>query len=293
MKKSLVLVLLGLGIWGYNLLNHNFRESNLHLTRWPASAHSLPHTQAEIKTAKEILKQPFHYLGRGRQSYVFESLDGLYVLKFIKCQRVNFSNFYEKVSLPPFLDKLRRAHIEEKEDRLLRLFRSFYLAEQYLKDDCGLIFMHIQPTCDINHTITVSDRMGRSHKVVIDSVPYVLQRKAQPILPVLRQLLQQGDIDGLKRRLDQLVTLFMRRANQGIINPDNRLLLNNNIGFVADRAIYIDVGTFQRSSKSAQPKYLAYDFKKLKPIHKWLKSHDPELAAYFASQIKKALNATA
>src|SRR5437868_3279127 len=38
----------------------------------------------ETTEAKIILAQPFYYLGKGAQSYVFESEDGNFVLKFFR-----------------------------------------------------------------------------------------------------------------------------------------------------------------------------------------------------------------
>lgn len=277
------------GIWGYNKINQNFSLENISLKRW-ATTNKAPHNNAEEREkAEKILSQPFKYLAKGRQSFAFESQDGNYVLKFIKCQRINVTHLYETFPLPLYLDQKRKANLEERQDRLKRMFTSMSLAKAPLKDLTGILYIHIQPASEQQKTVELLDRLGFSHKVAIYSVPFILQQKAQKVMPTLKALLAKKDIEGLKKRLDQLISLFVERASRGIIDPDKGLLTRNNIGFLEDRAIYIDLGTFKRSKKSASAAYLEKDFKKLSPIIKWLKAHDKKLADNFSYNMALAV----
>ena len=282
-------ILLYAALWGYNKANHNFYVSNITLKHWVPLEHSPSNTADETKEAQAILHQPFKYLAKGRQSFIFESEDKKYVLKFIKCQRINVSDTYEKFPLPAFLDKKRKNNLLERDDRLKRMFTSMALAKDPLKELTGILYLHITPTQELQKTVTLIDRLGFSHSVVIDSVPFILQKKADKVFPVLKKLMKAKDTKGLKVRLDQLINLFVQRASLGIIDPDKGLLTRNNIGFIEDRAIYIDLGTFKRSAKSASRKYLAPDLKKLAPIVRWLKSHDKQLARQFVDTMNTAV----
>lgn len=277
------------GIWGYNKLNQNFSIENITLKRW-ATCNKAPHNSAEERMqAEKILDQPFKYLAKGRQSFVFESQDGKYVLKFIKCQRINVTHLYESFPLPSYLDQKRKASLEERQDRLRHMFTSMSLAKAPLKDLTGALYVHIQPGNELQKTVELVDRLGFSHKVAIYSVPFILQQKAQKVMPTLNKLLAKKDFKSLNRRLDQLIDLFVQRASRGIIDPDKGLLTRNNIGFLEDQAVYIDLGTFKRSKKSASAAFLAKDFKKLAPIVKWLKSHDKTLADSFSHKMQLAV----
>ncbi len=289
MKKfTLIIVAIIASYFGYNKANHNFSVANITLQDWQPIAH-LPHnSEDEIKQAKKILDQPFSYLGKGRQSFVFESKDGKYILKFIKCQRINVSNFYTDIPLPHFLDKKRKGKLYERTDRVKRLLTSWSLAKDPLDEQTGILLLHIEPRIELLQTVTLIDKLGFSHTLSIDSVPFILQEKAQQVMPVLKGLLKQNKDKELNTRFTQLIDLFIQRASLGIINPDSSLLKHGNIGFLKDRAIYIDLGTFKRSKKSASRDYLAKDLKKLLPIVKWLKKHDKQLANDFLFELNEA-----
>lgn len=291
MKTLLATVLVVLiGFWGFNKLNENFSVENITLKEWRTLPNSPKNSPQDVVTARKIFDQPFKYLGKGRQSFVFVSQDDKYILKFIKCQRINVSDIYAKFPLPPFLNKKRQANMAEREDRLARHFTSMALAYDPLKEQTGLLFLHIEPTREVQKMVTLIDKLGFSHNVEIDTVPYALQIKAQKVGAVLGKLWKKRNIPELTKRLDQLIDLFIERASFGIINPDSSLVQRNNIGYTPTRAIYIDIGTFKRSKRSSDPAYLRKDFQKLKPIIRWLKSRDKKLARDFELKIEKAVN---
>ena len=78
-----------------------------------------------------ILSQPFSYLGKGSQCYVFESQDGNYVLKFFRHRRYQ----------PPKWITLFAPHnyLERKRERREELFQSCFLAQEELRESSGLI----------------------------------------------------------------------------------------------------------------------------------------------------------
>ena len=288
----LVLFLLACGYWGgYVQLNHNFFISHITLDEWTPANIVPVSSPEEAATAKKILDQPFTYLGRGRQSFAFVSQDGKYVLKFIKAHRVNTSNLYKSFPLPGFLDTFRNQKLRQSQKDITRLLMSFSLAKDPLQKMTGLIYLHTAPIQKLQKQVTLIDRIGFTHHVDIDSVPFLLQLKADHVWKTLKTLLKKKDIPALKNRLSQLVALFVERTNYGIIDPDKQLLKNNNIGFIEDRAIYIDLGTFSESTKSQNPKYLRKNFSTLKPIVHWLQEHDRDLAHYFEQQMEDAIQA--
>ena len=242
----------------------HFSVSDITLNSWPHCAHAPKNSTPSLELARTILNQPFTYLGQGRQSIIFESKDGCYVIKFIKCHRFK----------------------TQKNAQILRMFSSMLLARDPLEKQTGVIFAHITPENELQKTVELIDKYGFSYKVDIDTCPFVLQKKALPAFAALKQLYKDNKKEELKVRLNQLVNLLVERGKFGIINPDGKLIRHNNVGFLDDRAVYIDIGTLRYSAKSQNPRYIKKDFDRLAPIRQWLEATDPNLAVYFAERIK-------
>ncbi len=289
MKKLFYLfLLLGIGVWALSEINGNFSKDNITLNEWPSTDAATPNSPEELQQAKKILDQPFSYLGQGRQSFIFESNDGLWVLKFVKCGRINRSDTYKNIWLPSFLDRLRQDDLTERNARRTRMFNSLSLAKDPLQKQTGVLLLHINPSKELMQPVTLIDRLGLTHTIDIDEHPFVLQKKAQGGFATLKALLKENKKEELRDRLNQLLDLFVQRASLGIVNPDGKLIRHNNVGFLANRAIYIDLGTLKRSQKSSDPAYLEKDFQRLDPILNWLRANDKALAEEFSYHTKQA-----
>src|SRR5688500_13829152 len=70
----------------YFQLTDGFKESNIIEDINEEPNHNLNISNIEKDQIKKILAQPFYYLGKGCQSYVFISNDKKYVIKFLKHQ---------------------------------------------------------------------------------------------------------------------------------------------------------------------------------------------------------------
>ncbi len=270
-------------------INGNFSVANITLNTWPASKNIAINTPEEIQRAQIILEQPFKYLGQGRQSFIFKSQDDQYILKFMKCQRMNVATWYENIWLPSFLDSRRRLEITDKKMRFKSLARSMSLAKKPLQQQTGVLFLHVEPTHEIQKNVQLFDRLGFSYSIDINNCPFVLQKRAQGAFETLKALFKENKREELVCRLHQLIDLLKERAQCGIINPDGKLIRHNNVGFLETRAIYIDLGTLKRSKKSTKPRHIIKDFARLDPVLKWLQAKDAELAYDFSCHIEQAI----
>src|SRR5690349_15990834 len=107
---SLMLSLPGLA----RKLTHGFRIGKLHLD-FPYQ----PQWEIACDPAIErILRQPFTFLGKGSQSYVFESQDGQTVVKLFRFDRPD----------------------------AIQLFDACKLAYDSLRDETGLLYIHLNIT---------------------------------------------------------------------------------------------------------------------------------------------------
>jgi hypothetical protein len=280
MKKIIVIfATIWLLYWGYSKSVANFSCANITPTHWITVKNVPQHSSQELSAVREILSQDFRYLGRGCEFFVFESKDKKYVLKFLKCQRMNVSSFYEY--FPFFADK-----IKHKQKRLKKALVSMALAYDPLFAQTGTLFVQNQPSTQIQQEVTLIDRLGISHKIDLSKVPFALQEKGTEMMAELKALHAKGDKDTLKARLDQLIALIQERSKTDILNPDHSLVLHGNVGFTQERAIYLDIGGFTYRPKADKRKYLKKELDQLKPVLLWLKSHDKELADYFRNTLR-------
>ena len=91
------------------------------------------------KDLNEILSQPFRYLSKGRQSFVFVSMDDKYVIKLVsqyKFHKPIWAIFFEKLNL---LSQHQKNILIEKKQRKERAFTSYKIANLYLKNETALV----------------------------------------------------------------------------------------------------------------------------------------------------------
>lgn len=262
--------------WGYEQAVDNFHERYIYLKEWPEASDAT--AGLKVSEVRSILDQPFSYLDKGRQFYAFESADGKYVLKFIKCQRFNEFDF-------PFIKEMRKVRVKEKQQRLKALFQSCQLSLDPLSDLTGVLFTHLVNKPEVEKKVTLIDRVGFQHVINIDEAPFVLQYRAQKVIPTF-----ENEIGKEYERIDQIIHLFVNRAKRFVIDTDGGIFVRDNIGFLGERAVFIDIGTFIKSEQSMTRKQLTEDFEKLQPFALWLEEKNRAFATYFFKEVEKIKN---
>lgn len=203
-----------------------------------------PLPETEKQQIREVFNQPFSYLGRGKQMSAFESSDHRFVLKLFHprppLKMRYFRDFKKMRSL--FSLKWITAAFLKKEERLLKLYQRYALAFREIRDETGLLYVHLTDVTKFTGSLVVEieDRDGTRSLVEVNEIPFVLQKKGELAKTRLLRLMQQNDLGGLKAALAQLEALFWARAKKGI--TDRIQTLYNNYGFVDGKAIQIDVG---------------------------------------------------
>ena len=167
-------------------------------------------------TILSLLQQKFCFLGRGAQCYVFESKDQKYVIKLFR---------YDK---------------NRKIEKIEALFRACMLAYHDLKEETGLIYIHLNQTQDLLPTIQCIGPLGRTFSLPLDRYQFAIQRKAQNLFEVF--LKAKDDPRLLQERFDQFMALLQARVDKKVVNYDTNL--SRNFGFLEDRAIEFDFGNF-------------------------------------------------
>ncbi len=242
--KTIVALALTACLLGLIRLDRYFLKQNdgfcIHhiLTNWEERPEESIPFPKEI--ALPLLDQKFHYLGKGHQSYVFASENGQTVLKFYR--------FPSHLRPFPWLrhpfsyrwsakrKQIKAYNLQKFSDTL----QSYRIAFEELKEDCGLIAVHLAPTHDLHAAATIVDRLGRQYTVDLDQVVFLLQRKAEMIFPLLEK--QNGA--GREKMIHEISKLIQRRCQKGITDQD--AILEKNYGWLDHQAIHIDLGRFKK-----------------------------------------------
>ncbi len=191
----------------------------------------------DLDRLNSILQQKFRFLASGSQSYAFESEDGLYVLKFFRMKHL----------IPRISDFFRPERLELQRQNLLSIFQAHKLAYDELREDAGLIYIHLNKTDHLKTRLKVVDFLHRTHVVDLDQTEFIIQEKAELIFTRMKRYLKQKDRVGIKQSVASLLQMVRRQLDRGIVDHDKAV--KHNYGFVGDRPIHLDIGRIYKADK--------------------------------------------
>jgi len=231
----------------------------------------------EKKSIDQILSQQFTYYSKGSQAYVFISEDKKYILKFLKQEKLRSHSFlsYVPISFNPYYQERLF-----KEKKCRATFLACKTAYTDLKEESGLIYVHLNNQHDLNKKITIYDKSGHKHLVDIDKTSFYLQKRAQLIYSRISELVHNEDIEGAKKIITSVFSLIDHLGKKGVVENDP--ILRKNFGLIDDVAVQIDVGKLRIDPKRQQN--LAYKEEVASITHSfkiWLEKNYPELSEHF------------
>lgn len=273
-RRFLLLSILGSTLFGVGFwhLSDGFSLSKINAplpfdSRWEVESPS----SFQIRL---LLSQPYTYIGKGSHYYLFESIDKQYILKLFRFSRFHLPSFQEALPLPPFLAEIQNRRIEEKRIEQERLFSSCALAYRQLKEECELVYLHLNKTSCLTQNVTLYDRLKRPIVIPIDHYAFLIQRRGEQIYPYFGRLLKEGKVEEIKKALLSLAVLMDKRKEKGI--ADNNPEIQKNTGFIHGKAFFLDVAQFSEKIET----YETYEEDKtMHALLTWLDSKDPKLAS--------------
>src|SRR5579872_2775416 len=115
-----------------------------------------------------LLNQKFTYFGRGLQSFAFLSEDGEHVLKICN-NRYQTSLFWlEHFPCPSFLHAWRDQKVASYYSKLRATFSSYQLAYEKLKNETGLLALHLEKSQELFPHVQIIDKLGIAHSIDLD-----------------------------------------------------------------------------------------------------------------------------
>lgn len=209
--------------------------------------HPYPFHEASLGTPRG-LNQPFHYMSKGVQFYVFLGEDNQTILKLFKHHHFGLSLDTIKTLLP---GRLASRHIQKREKRMRHLFQSAHIAGTLLSEETGVYYTHLSKTDQELGKGHIIDKIGVKHPIDFDKVEFLLQKRGETVKSRLESLFQSGDVNGAICAIKNIQHLVEHCSLQGIKNKDGNVL--ENCGFIGQKAVRLDIGSLTYRSKSTNP----------------------------------------
>lgn len=272
-------------LWGigraYFLITDGFREANIQSELPPSPTRV---NSGDESQARDILKQPFHYLAKGCQAYCFISDDGKYVLKFFKYQRYQTSPFITPFTFIPSVNDYVQKRQQHKLEKLEFFMQAWIIANNHLKEESGLVYVHLSKSKHLNQPIVFFDKMGFRHELEADNLEFLIQRTAEPLQKVISKSSSQDSI----KLIDQLIDMLVHEYSLGLGDHDPALLQNT--GVYNGKPFHIDVGQFYFNPQFKEPKGFYQDlFNRTYEMREWLKRTNPEVEKGLTQKLKKLM----
>ncbi len=217
----------------------------------------------------EIFSQSFTFLASGTQSYAFVSQDQQYVLKFFKMKHLTPETW---------LKYARRKKSAKREEKVSRTFGMLKAAYQELRDETGLVFVHLNRSKDLKKQVRLISRNGKEYQLFLEAVPFILQKRAELIYPHLAKLMDQGEKLAATRCLHSFLDLIWTRELRGFVDRDQSI--SKNYGFIGEKAVQIDIGSLARKEWIEEERQPQQEIDRVvAKTEPWIRENYPELLA--------------
>lgn len=228
------------------------------------------------------LSQPYRYLGKGRQAFVFESADGKTVIKFFN--QDYFQIPWYACGAWPFFQEKRQKILRQRAMRKEFYSHGYAIAFGEMPEETGVLHLHLAPSATPLPCLEAVDKASRLHRIDLNRVPFVLQTKMTPFYAGLEAVWEKEGNEGLYRIIDGFVATIARRLAKKIGDGDADI--EHNWGLFEGRALHLDPGRFYRfdAPPTAQDQADAWRRATCK-FRKWLVRRHPEAASYLDEKI--------
>ena len=153
-----------------------------------------------------------------------------------------------------------------------------------LKEETGIVYLHQGMTPVLLPQVAVKDKMGRTHRIDLNEVPFVLQKKAQPLYPALSGLSSEE----LECAIGEFLSLIAFRIDLKIGDGDHEV--ENNFGMLNGKVVQLDPGRLYFEEALWEPEKLKYEWwSATHRFRKWLERTHPDQVISFDRRIETNL----
>lgn len=215
-------------------------------------------TLFDFPILNEIVKEPLSYIGNGLEAIAFVSKDDQYVVKFfIKKPVIKKRFFRPKKRIKQIFSK--KNSFEPKKESIKRYTEAF----KKIPEVTGVLAVHFNESSEKLPFCRLVDYRGKKHKIDLNEVAFIVQKKAKIISPNM----SKEEFQNIDQKLRKL---FSQIASKGFVNL-SPLFNPENFAILGDEAIMIDLGklnfepenSFEKEERMLNSRYLRW-IKKLK-----------------------------
>lgn len=239
---------------------------------------------SDINEIKSILSQYYHYLTRGKQSFIFESNDKKYILKLFDNSRF-FNKFYScSFPLPKFLKDKRQKYYNKRKSKLDFVIASTKIAYENLKDEAVLLHINLTKTNLFTDKLCITNKYGKKLYLDLNNTFFILQKKCD----LLYSKYEESKDDNYKCHLiESFLDMVHKRSLKLVVDNDigkNR----TNWGIIDNKVVTIDIGRWyiDESLKSSQG-YKKQMLKATITLRKYLQEYDPEKIDFLDKKLEE------
>lgn len=228
----------------------------------------------EQKQIDTLLDQSFTYLGSGGWCYAFLGQDKKTVLKFYRHTHLLLPSIMQEFSLQKLLLKSPRlspgtSYFQEFN------FKSCILLYTQAKERTGLQYVHLNKTEGLHKPVTLFDNIGVKHIIDLDKTEFVVQKKADLLLPHIDRLVAEKNMTQAKQCIDDIIECLLTFYKLGARDYDSSL--RNNFGYIEEGAVSLDLSSFGIDETLKKPgEYRKELVIKTRELSRFLrKNHEP------------------
>ena len=228
----------------------------------------------ELQNLRARLDQTFDYLGAGEQSVAFLGKDGKTVLKFFKHGQPWKETICQKLPVV-WQKKINKMHLCRpfSPDNL---FRSCKIAFEDLKEETGLLYLHLNKTERRWGKAILYDAIEVKHEIDLDKTEFIVQEYSELALSVIYQRMKEGQIESAKTLVLSLLESIENYCRKGV--HVDRPAIHRNVGFKDGKVILLDIGSFRKSEdfktdEALQKELIAVSAR----LERWLRKYHPVL----------------
>ncbi len=225
----------------------------------------------------QALNQPYYFLDRGRQAFVFESKDRQFVIKF-------FDRKYMQIPWYTgwFVD--RQNETVKRDQRRFFYWNSYRLARSLLQKETALLCVH-QGKLDGLPCVSLVDKASRTFQIDLNRTPFILQRKGASFYDFLDQRSKKEGNGALMMALQEFLQLIEHRISLNVSDADHDV--RHNFGSLDQKVIHLDPGRLTLQDLS-NPELRKYEWwKATHNLRKWLVREHPDVVAEFDHWVQK------
>lgn len=243
----------------------------------------LEKSEGGVPSIDRVLMQPYRYLGKGRQSFVFESEDGKWVLKFFN-QKYFRTPWYAEFDWP-FFSQQRMREVSKRSQRREFYLNSYSIAARELKEETGIVYLHLAPEKFDLPKVQITDKAGRKFEIDLNKISFVLQKKGVPLYSAFDAAFAQGGEMGLYRFLDLFLDSVALRIAKKIGDADHDV--EHNWAVSEGKVFHLDPGRFYIDENLLEPPNLKHEWwRATHCLIKWLALHYPGADLYLKRKIE-------